>query len=156
MNKVTSQLIGGFKLFQARRILTNAEIKALPTTAIEIIPAPGSLKTILPITGYLRHNYTANYTNINASAKMSVRLAAATDLGMLNEAILGQTLSALLANTADGDAQLNFNSMSSGTGLTENAAYNLYINNNSAGDLTGGDALNSLQVDVIFAMLDIQ
>jgi hypothetical protein len=46
--------------------LTDAQIKALPTTPILLAVAPGAGKTIVPLDYFLVMKATASYTNINA------------------------------------------------------------------------------------------
>lgn len=48
--------------------LTDAQIKALPTTPVQIIPAPGVGKTIIPVSAILSFKRTGGYSTISPTA----------------------------------------------------------------------------------------
>jgi hypothetical protein len=50
--------------------LTNAEIKALPTTPISIVAAPGAGKMIVPVFGYVLSDLTTAYSGIDANTEV--------------------------------------------------------------------------------------
>lgn len=163
----------GIKLRVARVVLTDAQIKALPTTAITLIAAPGAGLTSVPIAYYLVMKAAASYTNINANVFLWARYA-----GILSEAsgYLGND-SGIAAVTqftdffAFGAGEKRYplpptyfddRGAANGWGLigdffgnaVENAAIELAVDNGGSGNLTGGNVANTLSVHVIHALLN--
>lgn len=151
----------GAAILKAEVTLTDAQVKALPTTAFTLVAAPGLGFTIVPLMVYLNSKFVAGaYTNINANSSMQVDLP------------VGSTWSNYLAN--DSGASLTYLSTflgaSSGRvvfreyqdvsttspgwgplvyppGSTfENGALQLKVDNGGSGDFTGGNAANGLKV----------
>src|SRR5678816_618252 len=147
-------------LHQATVTLTNAQIKALPTTAIPLVSAPGVGLIVVPQQVAWYMNWVADYTGIHAAARIGVSFTASSSSTMLyfNESVLGQ-VSDLLA-----DGSSHFTVMSPrvltgdsggggqfvtalGQGVDDPGASNKGIQViavNSSGDFTGGNAGNSL------------
>jgi hypothetical protein len=70
--RVKNQNVGLIK--RATVTLNNAQIKALPTTPIEIVAAPGANKLIVPLRAIIRAITATAYTNVAALAAFTVGL----------------------------------------------------------------------------------
>ena len=158
------------------KTLTDAQIKTLPSTPVEIVPAPGAGKMLLLVQGLLAWDDYSNavgYTNVtavqNGSAFAAVFYDATTN---------GAPASALVMDDAGFDnvyrnwlagidnlLVLTPNAYPSPTvaqGMEipdrHNAAVNmgLYLGSaNPAGNYTGGDPTNSMTVTLLTATVDI-
>jgi hypothetical protein len=145
--------------------LSDAEIKALPTTPIQLIPAPGAGKVIVPINAFVSITpWVANYTNINANAQLYMADPAenfniTTVLKQSNGNGVGNTL-------AWGEASvglINQKQIVSGVTLVSNSGWNLadgenqplmlFAANGGSGNFTGGDPGNVLKVTVSYMIV---
>lgn len=152
--------------------LTNAQIKALPTTAIELIAAPGAGFMLVPISAVARLTWVADYTNIDAGCQLAVtqESGAATnpvfltileenpDIGVSGLLALGDSSFAIFGPRMWGAAAAsNFVHASGGwnTFSVENLPLYLRATNGVSGAFTGGDAGNSLKVTVIYTVIAI-
>ena len=154
---LTSPVIGtgGPALRSATLTLTDAQIKALPTTPISFITAPGTGRRIIPVKGQWRADTSAGaYTNIDATlAKLRL--------------VYGATVALASAEVMDDGAPGAFTSLLGGAAVksvglhywdedpvavssVENAAVQVSIDNSASGNLTGGNAANSLRVTLLF------
>jgi hypothetical protein len=158
--------------------LTDAQIKALPTTPIALVASPGSGYFISPIGVVLVVDAVAGaYSNIDAAGWLGVEYAAAyafvgyvgNDASITNALIGATALTDLLTNGAKVSVNLapfeateDINQSAGQWGpmpvlqaLTskENRAISIHINNNGSGVLTGGNAANSLIVTVLYVVI---
>src|SRR5882724_2963462 len=58
-----------------RAVVSDAQIKALPTTGVQLVSAPGSGMLIVPFVAVVRMAWHADYGNINNSTYLSVDLS---------------------------------------------------------------------------------
>ncbi len=140
--------------------LTNAQIKALPTTPVEIVPTEGAGTIIVPLSVTYKANFAAGaYTNVDNVAALHVIYTGETDpefgrgyffpsagrwthgdVGYIKRRdIPGQALASL------GFALAAF----------DDTALEVAIDNNGDGDLTGGHANNVLIIDTHYKVIDL-
>lgn len=154
--------------------LTDAQIKALPTTPITIVAAPGSAKVIQPIFVNLFAKTTAGaYTNINAAGSLTMGMATLSNMSYVpNDAAMTSSgshtrLTDLLGgannrrtelmpyfDTEDVDAYGPVGTVNGSSGGV-NEALRISIDNSGSGALTGGNAANSLTVVVLYSVVDV-
>ncbi len=140
--------------------LTDAQIKALPTTPVAVVASGGAGKVLVPVGATYRANFAAGaYTNVNPAVAMTMQFAASPDpvfgrslffpnAGRWSHGAVGFIKRRDIVDQATADigfALLAF----ANTGLT------LALDNDSDGNLTGGHANNSLIVDTRYIVLDV-
>lgn len=154
-------------------VLTNAQIKALPTTDIDVIAAPGAGKRISLIAMDCVLDASAGaYTNIDLDGFLSAYIVDGSSY--VDASYLGNDSTLPIADftSAFGSAQIahfalspymkaepvngwgNMPQVHVWTTTPENQPLRLYIDNGGSGDLTGGNAANTLTVRTIYAVLD--
>lgn len=157
----------------AAKTLTNAQILALPTAAIEIIPAQGANTIIVPQFAWLYLHWVADYDNIGSTSRLGFEYgtSSASTLVSLQEAI-ASSVSNLLVDGASHPAflGLNFEMNTAASGVTKsgvgqflddpdtiNSAIKIYAVNSGShtGNFTGGNAGNTLQVSVSYLVWNI-
>lgn len=153
---------GGTSLVLSATVeLTDAQIKALPSERVEIVPAPATGKALLYITSFFQINTSAGaYTNVDADGRIYIDYGG--ELASL-PAILpsGANLRTWVLPPASQFGQnpsvlSTFNSVNiaRSTGIDETPLY-IKIDNNGAGDFTGGNAANTLKVTVYYVVVDL-
>ncbi len=168
---------GSQTVFQHTTTLTDAQVKALPSTVypgLEVVPPVGAgkvavfLQAVLQTVGFKAHPYT----NINPGGLLVLRqgnVGISTDVFNLASPP-NHYLSLLLDQSLQDPQQditfllptFEYNSDWGGavpyavtSSATENAAFYLGIFNAGSGDLTGGDASNKLAVTTIYSLADL-
>ena len=155
-------------IYSITKTLTDAQTKAAPVTPVEVLPAPGADKVILPIAAYLiAHDpdYTG-YTNQDATIAAGLRWR---DGGGASDPIVYRTLDA--GNFFDGNYPRTVvplfvtHAVTGSVVLPQvlgwddapgvNASLEFYMTNGAAGALTGGDAANTLDVLVLYTVIDV-
>lgn len=166
-NRVLLDEDGGPLFRRATATITDAQIKACPTTPVTVLSAPGAGLVNVPIRFDLFSDFSAGaYTNINAAASMRMMFSAS-----------GPQISGYLANDAGTSPALDYVTQVFGAaadkmtyllsvqyqsepasdlwGLapeiytttdTVNKAIQLTCDNNGGGNFTGGNAANTLRV----------
>jgi len=163
--RLDGSLVGGggaTAVLVATKVLTNAQVKALAhPTAVEIVAAPGSGFALMPIHATARLTWVADYTNIDSSSNVAIKLGSSSILGQLDETSGG--VSQLLADGEDASGifpplALTQQSLAEGVsgyvdGDIENKAVSIVADNILAGDFTGGNAGNSLKVTLLYYLV---
>jgi hypothetical protein len=158
-----TQTIVFSKTFQ----LANADIIALPSSEFEIIPAPGSGKVILPISAAIITHFSDGDYVADADGYLEWKVGGNEVLGTIpNESNAGLTeLDAFLQgnrlwylipqqkyipalNTGWDSTLFRIN-------IPENGAMTVDIDNNGAGNLTGGNSANYMKVTVNYTIIDL-
>lgn len=157
---------------RTKTILTNAQILALPTTAITVVPAPGASRLIMPLLYIVRSRISAGaYTNLNAGGFAGIQYNGAfTASGFIADSL---TTTPVLAYFSDffGTAtdwllylqpyfqQVEPSSDEWGvfpvlhaTGNIINKALEIFVDNQGSGNFTGGNAANSLEVTTLYTV----
>jgi hypothetical protein len=161
---------GGGVLSVASVKLTNAQVLALPTTPVQLVAAPGAGKVLIPFLAVFYLDWTADYTNIDAHAVLKVGYSPTGSLTFLVAfvEIANSGVSGVLAEGASNYAVLGPTAIANGAssfvvavsgsndepGQT-NVALLLAATNALAGNFTGGDPANTLQVSVYYNTLTL-
>lgn len=150
----------------AIKVLTNAEIIALNTTAVEIIPAPGAGRALMVpaalgvgLASLVLKPLAVDYTNVNGGAGFVFQIGSAPAFKIT---IATGLLAGFFAGAPNPNAwQLavidtaNQNNSSPNTlSDLENQSLTLKVSGNG-GNFTGGDAANLLTVTVPYYVIDL-
>jgi hypothetical protein len=146
---------GGDSLIQTATVtITDAQTKSLPTTPVQIVAAPGTGKRLILFTAQLIINNTAGvYSNVDAGfyffftagqESASIRNEAGWILTDGSEPGLATfvTFLALSSGVLNGDSDY-----ASGY---DNGSIMLKASNAAAGNLTGGNAANTIKATVYY------
>ncbi len=161
-------------LHRAIVALTNAQVKALPTTPITLIAAPGSGNRLRPLAvSYSFATGSGAYTNIDATYA-DLHLMLGTDyvgygpvddastippltlvtsvLGTAATRIFDQGMPPQQGTPVAGSAGYVQTIAFYNRNQQENAALMIAMDNNGTGNLTGGNAANTLTVTIYYAI----
>ena len=157
------------QMITAEATLSNAEIINLPTTPIDLVAAvPDAV--IYTLFAHARMQWVADYTNISVDAKFQIRIGSTADTLFPLRQEINSSVSGLLAGGGPDGTHAFFSpqiipgaalsdSFSSIAGFYDSDAVNkpitVRIDNSAAGILTGGDAGNSLTIQVVYMVLPI-
>ena len=142
---------------QAVVILNDEEIKALPTTAIEVVPAPGANKVIIPIAWMLDCDTTEEAYTLNSSNTLGIGPGSNTGDHASDNIYTSVDPDYVLTLGAHFIGPLGFPSRSGvGPAAELSAAENagLYLKQNGT-DNTDGDPANTLTVTVWYVIVDL-
>lgn len=144
-------------------VLTDAQIKSLPTSPVAIVPAPGAGKSIFLVAAFVSVNSAGGaYSNIDVGFSGLV-------VGHGNYATIASiyiNTSGFLETAHKKSALVTVGSVNDGgglppwsqvsfTSLLENAALYFIGDNSSSGNFTGGHASNTLKVTVWYVEVDV-
>ncbi len=152
---------GGGSVLSASVTLTDAQIKALPTTAIEIVAAQGVGKMISVLMAVANWSVSAGaYTNQDADTRFWIQ----NEGGAALSTVISQIPSATTNRGYNLIGGALINSAGAWNGIVESDGYNVsqlankniqaFIDN-AGGDLTGGNAANTLKVTVYYVIVDL-
>lgn len=159
---------GSGAILKSTTALTDAQIKALPTTPITLIAAPGASKITFPIAAFLRMHWVADYANIDAGAIVQILSGTQNVMNQLLETA-GSPVSGLLAgggpDGTSGWIGAQSRSLAVPTAFHYGISYlydsdiankplNIAADNQGAGNFTGGNAGNVLTVTVLYTVID--
>lgn len=162
----STQVVSSEMIYSATFVLTDAQTKALPTTAVEILPAAGENTIIFPLAFWVRENWSADYENIDGDASIHINING-VDFGIFDEsANLGVTF--LLAGGGPDGINGYVTAMQSMpypvashtlgiVGMYDSDISNQPITirafNGSSGNFTGGDSANTLTITVLYTII---
>jgi hypothetical protein len=137
--------------------LTDAQIKALPTTPFEIVAYPGANKYIRFIGGDIMPDVVVSYGNINITG--SILIMAYEGLDYISNGLVENEIENLL----NSNIYSQFSPAVSGTGgaaqITKASVINkslvLHYDNAGSGNLNLGNAANTLKVTVYYVVVDL-
>jgi hypothetical protein len=147
-------------------VLDDVAIKALPTQAVVLVPAPGPGRLISFVRGTLLADFRANYGNIAPTSQMGIRYGSTTAkspevaLGF-SENVPARKLSALLsigkkyASWSPPSFVAPFNIGPLDGSSVADKSLELYVDNAGLGNFTGGNAGNTLNVVLQFTIITL-
>lgn len=148
---------GASLLHQETLLLTDAQTKALPTTPVEIITAPGANRVILPypLGGAFLSQQTVAYSDVDAAATLDMLVGG---FAFPLTSSTHPTANSLLTFGAAAMAPFVFNPTLSGIvdspSIYVNVAAAISMVNPIGGDLAGGHADNTLRVSVAYLIVN--
>ncbi len=157
---------GGSDLLQTATVtLTDDQIKALPTTPVELVPNPGANKLLMLVQALMITDTAAGaYTNIDASAyvaltydnnAISFSTYIAEEVGAGVTTVLGSESNLMLVFRHANKPDASWYEIATVIGVQSNENIALGMGNGSSGNLTGGDSGNTLSVIVYYTVVDV-
>lgn len=163
---------GGDQLLQSATVtLTDAQIKALPTTEVEIVAAPGADKMIYPVyfIAIITTAAGGEYTNISADAYINLEtdtghygIITGNHAGVLNGVSRSLGTADNVGLVLAGPMQNGYYSSNFGALIPDDTQTIISLGNKAlrlnmvnSGNLTGGNAANTLKVTVYYTVVDL-
>ena len=146
---------GGGELKAARATIPHAQILTLPTLPVVILPAPAAgLGNVVFMISMWLNPFLGNYTNVDPAAK-AIMTYQPSPMGFganIPSDILTGGIAPTLGTLESSSPAINLvQSINAGSP----SALSLFFSNAAAGDFTGGNAGNILQVHMWYAVLTI-
>jgi len=140
---------GGSSYLVASVELTDAQIKALPTTPIQLVAAQGAGKAIYILNANAVQKIVSNgfYTNITATEFLLTTQSNDNSVFIVDA-------NALQEVTGTWFCQGVVNSFSY-SNLMDNQPVRILMDNSGGGNFTGGNAANTLKVTVYYVVVDL-
>lgn len=151
-------------VYQRKTTLTDAQIKALPTTPVELVPAPGAdkLLAISKIAVGRLNDSGGIYTNLDDTAASFFTVAFGegydddASYNFLNlDSMIGNDLSTFGSGSVLIWHSYNIESFQRVLPVVINKGLFCHVGNNGLGDFTGGHASNTLEVTVFYSIVDL-
>ena len=152
---------GSGALSLTRATLTDAQVKAVPTTPVTVIAAPGAGKAIMILTAWMRLDARGGaYTNLTG---LEVQLnygaaalapASAAYVEASQGAFADASAAHVLGSFDDQTGGSAFASWMAEIATVTNSPVTVFFSG-TTGNLTGGNAANSLTVDVLYHVLTL-
>lgn len=144
--------------------LTDAQIRALPSTSVQVVPAPGAGKALVFLRAVAVGSWTAanGYTNVSQVGFLQVAIYygaeeyQASDLGDVSPfGIESRPMWQFQPWTAPAATGQSPRADDLSALDVENVPFRFVVTNGSAGDFTGGNAANTLTVTVYYLVVDL-
>jgi hypothetical protein len=148
-------------VYQRKTILTDAQIKALPNSFIELVPAPTASQLLILHSAAMKYllSVGGGYSNVDVDNYIITTYGdwentASVKAITVNDFVAGNTgrlhILPSLIKIYSGELISEPLSLDQSIGLPLKLAMN-----NSSGDLTGGDPANTLEVTVFYSIVDL-
>lgn len=160
----THTIAAGYEFIRKATVtLTDAQILALPTTPIEIVPTPGADKNLMLIAAYIKTHIVVPYANLDTNPRyiqifdndgdaMSIPTSYSDTYALLttdnSRTILTPTT--LWNKNIDGT---NYNTPNSFHTFDNQPLLLTCVNTD--GDFTDGDPANTLKITVLYYVIDL-
>jgi hypothetical protein len=150
-------------VYQLKTVLTDAQIKALPSTPIEVVPAPGVNKALNVFAAVIRCDFSAGaYTNIDPSYVDLALLPANLPIVVKDTSASIDLIPFALADIRNYTLSGQF-SISTGGYVLALGYDDQTFNNKSAelwwtnelGNFTGGNTANTMSITVLYSIVDL-
>jgi hypothetical protein len=161
--------------------LDDSQVKALPGTDVELVAAPGSGKLILPLYAIFITNFAVAYSGIDANTDFPAIWVSQqtspiylTEFIDSDESVVDQTSLTQLLTTTNEFGRVTYTLLPQSTSYIQaptgatlvapsGGSFNpdeydnlpLKIGADNSGNFTGGDPANSLQITVLYTVLDL-